>query len=230
MIVPDEPGIFVICNYSENKFFFSYSKKSMYTTCSRHFYKIRRGRHSNKDLNKLHKSLILGHQIEYHSVISSKLIDELLWDAKYTNMVNKLHQLVHALSTYDSRYGYNTRELQGRDVYHTDYGIYIIIVRNRYTDHRAFYVGKAELGNGIKARLQYHLNELSAGRHSNKQLQVDFNKPENETTFKPLITFFPNEITSSELCALEVHFMAILRTIFPNRGYNKNAKGIILHL
>ncbi|QOY34715.1 hypothetical protein AWH56_018580 [Anaerobacillus isosaccharinicus] len=230
MIVPDLPGIFVICNYTENKYFFSFSKQSMYATCSKHFYKIRRGNHTNKELNKLHKALILGHQIEYHQVISSKYINEELWDSKYTNIVNKLYQLIHALSTFNSMYGYNNSDLQTREVSYTDYGIYIIIVRNKITDHRKFYIGKAELPNGIKVRLQYHKYELEADRHTNKELQNDFNKKENETIFKPLITFFPNEITSVELATLEVHMMAILRAIYPGRGYNKNAKGIILHL
>lgn len=232
MIVPTVPGLFIIANYTENKFFFSYSSKNMYDVAKKHFYHIKKGGHVvNENLYELNKGLLLDHKIGYFHIITGDNIDNSVTGLQYPNIKNKLHQLIHAFKTFDKSCGYNGWSYEPRTPIYTDYGIYLITITNNKSGHRKFYIGKGDknTGKGISARISSHKAQLSARKHPNKALQRDYNNPETYTIFCPLITFYDHEITSKELAMLEVHFISVFRSFLPQRGYNKNAKGLLVH-
>jgi hypothetical protein len=229
MFVPDEAGIFAIANYTTNKYFFSYSEDSMYKVAHHHHYKIREGGHVNNKLYELNSGLLLNHNICYYHIITTQNIDSSINRMPYPNIKNKLLELIYALNTFGIG-GYNswTYELRQKPI-HTDYGIYLIIVRNQKSGHRKFYIGKGDRNKGISGRISNHKSRLIKGTHRNEQLQYDFSNNMSEVSYSPLITFYEHEISSEELAKLEVHMIGVFQSFIPQRGYNKNAKGLLVH-
>lgn len=229
MFVPDEPGIFVVVNHTTNKWYFSYSEDSMYQVARQHHYKIREGGHGNEKLFELNAGLLLNHNICYYHIITTKHIDSSIEGMPYPNLKNKLLELIYALNTFRAG-GYNswTNELKKKPI-HTDYGIYLITITNRKSGHRKFYIGKGDKNNGISGRISNHKSGLIKGIHRNKHLQNDFSDSLSEISYSPLITFYEHEITSKELALLEVHLIGVFQSFIPQRGYNKNAKGLLVH-
>ena len=83
--------------------------------------------------------------------------------------------------------------------------------------------GKKYIGSSfnVSSRMHDHLLELKRNRHTNKEMQEDFNKyGENSFSFVPLFETKDNEKTNAEY-----FLMAVLRTHNREYGYNYKDKG-----
>ncbi|WP_318616782.1 hypothetical protein [Sporosarcina sp. YIM B06819] len=217
MIVKNGPGVFSIIDYNTMRFFFGYSSENMIDVVRRNFWEVENQQHRSNELNQAY---LQSHEIGY---------DSLLEFPKSTSkgfIREKRNQLARALETYTDEYGFNAFSYSlvpnKRD---GNRGIYAIIIHQKRSYRRKFYIG---LTDDINKRMESHQYDLKRGNHRNQRLQDDFNNG-LLFTYTPLVTFTEHEMTYDQLKDLEVQFIYIFRTYLPKYGYNINANGVFFH-
>lgn len=217
MIVKNGPGVFSIIDYNTMRFFFGYSSANMVDVVRRNFWEIENQQHKSNELNQAY---LQGHELGYDSLL------EFPKETMKLYIREKRNQLAKALETYEDTYGFNSFSHNlVPNKHHENRGIYGIIVYQKKSYRRKFYIG---LTDDIEKRLEAHQYFLKNGTHQNQRLQEDYNNG-FYFSYTPLVTFTEVEMTYGDLKNLEVQFIYLFRSYLPKYGYNINANGIFFH-